>query len=85
MLGIVTKRRLVSTGGWRWFTSCHLFTGPLSSLGERAREGAAFSARGFERPGRFDVFLTCRFKIQACPPNPIQSRPQGVHVMMGRN
>ena len=33
----------------------------------------------------FGDILTCRFKIQARPLSHIQSRPQGVHVMIGRN
>jgi len=34
---------------------------------ERERERAAFNARGCETLGCLDIFLTCCFKIQACP------------------
>lgn len=60
--------------------ACRPFTGPLTRPTYLAR--ADSSARGLKRPR---CVLTCRFNVQTYPLNHFQSRPQGEHVMMGRN
>lgn len=53
---------------------------------QRAGERESSLQRQRLREARaFGYILTCRFKIQACPLTHIQSKPQGVPVMIGGN